>query len=179
MADLSAISALSSLNERDLYYQYLINNNSTSTMLNAITGDNSGNSSGISGISSLLGNTGSAIGDLGSIGNISSFANILKLYMGQQTTEAEGMAKKLSETLEEASKAGEEESISYKSVQELYEYFVGKTSTSMYSNIASSVADVVAPSVTEKTSYTGEGQEFDFDSIESEMEQQINSIFGR
>ena len=99
MADLSAISALSSLNERDLYYQYLINNNSTSTMLNAITGDNSGNSSGISGISSLIGNTGSSIGDLGSIGNISSFANILKLYMGQQTTEAEGMAKKLSETL--------------------------------------------------------------------------------
>lgn len=46
MADLSAISALSSLSEKDLYYQYLINHNSTSTMLNALSGNYSDSSDG-------------------------------------------------------------------------------------------------------------------------------------
>ena len=58
MSDLSAlssISGLSGLSERDSYYQYLINNNSTSTMLNALSGDSSDSDSrGLSGISNLL-----------------------------------------------------------------------------------------------------------------------------
>ena len=39
LSSLSAIAGLSGFNERYYYYQYLINNNSTSTMLNALSGD--------------------------------------------------------------------------------------------------------------------------------------------
>ena len=54
MADLSAIGALSSLSEKDLYYQYLINNNSASTMFNALAGNSTQDSGGL-GLSGLMG----------------------------------------------------------------------------------------------------------------------------
>jgi len=55
MADLSAIGALSSLSEKDLYYQYLINNNSASTMFNALAGNSPQDSGDGLGLSGLMG----------------------------------------------------------------------------------------------------------------------------
>ena len=64
MADFSAISALSSLSEKDLYYQWMINNNSTSTMLNALSG-NSSDSSNMNGMSGIVNAISSGYSSLG------------------------------------------------------------------------------------------------------------------
>jgi len=146
MADLSAIGALSSLSEKDLYYQYLINNNSASTMFNALAGNSpqdSGDGLGLSGLmgaisqagslpglSSLLGSSLGIAGSdgIGSLGMVSSFSSILKLYLNAETSEAGNMAQKLSEALETADEAGESATNSYKTVQEIYQYFLGKSS---------------------------------------------------
>ena len=110
------------LDAETLYYQYMINHNPTSTMLNAISGNPSDDSSlgligslgtlnslgalnslGISGVSGLSG----ALGSLDSSSSI-SFANILDQYVSAAKTtaytesiEAAEMADKLSSVLEE------------------------------------------------------------------------------
>ena len=48
MSDISSVSSLSNLS-RDLYYQYMIDHNSMSTMFHALSGDDS-DSSGTSGL---------------------------------------------------------------------------------------------------------------------------------
>ena len=136
MADFSAISALSSLSEKDLYYQWMINNNSTSTMLNALSGNSSDSSNmngmsgivnaissgysslgmasllgsqlGTQGLASLFGSSlGMSDGGISSLGTISSFSSILKMYLNSETSQAADMAGKLSEALEKADEAGE------------------------------------------------------------------------
>ena len=172
MSDLSAlssISGLSGLSERDSYYQYLINNNSTSTMLNALSGDSSdSDSSGLSGISNLLsqasGLTGtssltglsSLVGnsstdsDGSSLSALTSFSQILKTYLSSEQTEAANMAENMSNALEEADTNGEDKaSVTYKTVQELYNYFTEKAKAEGTSNIAS------ASGTTASTSETG------------------------
>ena len=200
MADLSAISALSSLNERDLYYQYLINNNSTSTMLNALSGnysDDSGSDfSGImnavssayssSGLSSVLGSSFGLLGsinsgDIGSLGALTSFSDILKLYMNTQTSEAAGMAEKLSDAIKKAEAQGEQDTSSYKTVQEIYEFFKEKSTmaaAALGSNTTSSQVD----NTSSINMVAASGQvaaeqmaEFDFDAFESEMDNSISS----
>ena len=158
MSDLSAlssISGLSGLSERDSYYQYLINNNSTSTMLNALSGDSSdSDSSGLSGISNLLsqasGLTGtssltglsSLVGnsstdsDGSSLSALTSFSQILKTYLSSEQTEAANMAENMSNALEEADTNGEDKaSVTYKTVQELYNYFTEKAKAEGYKDI--------------------------------------------
>lgn len=192
MADLSAISALSSLNERDLYYQYLINNNSTSTMLNALSGNSSNDSDGLSmsgimntlgsaygtsGLTSLLGSAlgTSDSGDISSLGTITSFSNILKLYMNSQASEAGTMAEKLSAALEEAKEAGETETNSYKTVQEIYDYFVNKSSMAADAlQSQSSSAQSSSVSGVSQTVDVSAAQEFDFDGLEEEIEESIS-----
>lgn len=191
MADLSAISALSSLSEKDLYYQYLINNNSTSTMLNALSGNYSQDSDGLglsglmgsisqayssSGLSSLLGSSLGISGSdgLGSLGAISSFSSILKLYLNAETSEAGNMAQKLSDALEEADEAGESQTSSYKTVQEIYQYFLDKSSPAaqmLNNNTSSSTASTSqAEGIVQAPSAANAFQEFDFDSYIENIE---------
>ena len=89
------------LDEKTLYYQYMINNNPTSTMLNAISGNYNNDSYGMMG----------SLGALGSLGGISSFSSILENYMTgirlnsyADSIQASTMADKLSSVLEEAGK---------------------------------------------------------------------------
>ena len=71
MADLSAIGALSSLSEKDLYYQYLINNNSASTMFKALAGNSTQDSGDGLGLSGLMG----VVSQAGSLSGFSSCAS--------------------------------------------------------------------------------------------------------
>lgn len=197
MADLSAISALSSLSEKDLYYQYLINNNSASTMFRALSGDNSqdygdglglsglagaiSQAGSLSGLSSLLGSSlgigDSGIDGLGSLGMVSSFSSILKLYLNAETSEAGNMAQKLSKALEEADEAGESATNSYKTVQEIYQYFADKSSLTAHAlnkNISSGTAQAAGVSGTsdipQMVSPANAFDEFDFDSYINNIE---------
>lgn len=137
-----------------LYYQWLINNNSTSTMLNAISGTSS--LDGVSGLGSL-GNLGS-LGSVGSIGTAGiSFASILQSYMsGVNATDslaAASMADKLSGILEEAAETEDTSSLSYRTAQELYEYFSNQASVRANSLLGSSgTAESVASSLLGKSS---------------------------
>ena len=137
-----------------LYYQWLINNNSTSTMLNAISGTSS--LDGVSGLGSL-GNLGS-LGSVGSIGTAGiSFASILQSYMsGVNATDslaAASMADKLSGILEEAAETEDTSSLSYRTAQELYEYFSNQASVRANSLLGNSgTAESVASSLLGKSS---------------------------
>lgn len=158
MSDVSSVSNLSTLS-RDLYYQYLIDHNSTSTMLNAISGNDNdslgtlGNTGALDGLSGLMGSTDlmeSLSGLTGNIGSsdvlsglsglsgqsdslsgltqgISGFADILQSYLNAQTTEAANMAGSLSSVLEEASRDEDTSSLTYRTVQEIYQYFQEKS----------------------------------------------------
>lgn len=187
MADLSAISALSSLSQRDLYYQYLINHNSTSTMLNALSGNYSDSSDGTSlsglmgavsqaysssGISSVLGSAfGMADnGDISSLGVISSFSSILKLYLNSEASEATNMADKLSDALKKADEAGESLTNSYKTVQEIYQYFADKSSSA-----AQALNKNAVSSAQSQASRIGAVDNFDFDSYIENIDKQIES----
>ncbi len=137
-----------------LYYQWLINNNSTSTMLNAISGTDSLN--GVSGLGGLGG-----LGSLGSAGTIgtsgTSFASILQNYMSgtnaADSLAAASMADKLSGILEEAAKTEDTSSLSYRTAQELYEYFSNQASVRANSLLGNSgVSESVAGSLLGKSS---------------------------
>lgn len=192
------------LDAETLYYQYMINHNPTSTMLNAISGNSSDDSSslgligslgtlnslgaldslGISGLSGLSG----ALGSLDSSGSI-SFANILDQYVSAakastytDSIEAAEMADKLSSVLEEASQTEDTSSLTYKTVQELYEYFSEKVSakaaslmggTTGHTSTAASSAAGVAPSVEQMNQAAMNGQEFEF----SEMDDMVDAAF--
>ncbi len=191
MADLSAISALSSLSEKDLYYQYLINHNSTSTMLNALSGNYSDSSDGnslsglmntisqaysSSGLSSVLGSAlgMSDNGDISSLGAISNFSSILKLYLNSEVSEAANMAEKLSDALEKADETGESLTNSYKTVQEIYQYFVDKSSSAAQAlnknTTSSSQAQVSSVSAVDNFDFDGY-----IDNIDKQIESSINA----
>ena len=136
-----------------LYYQWLINNNSTSTMLNAISGTDS--LDGVSGLGGL-----GSLGSLGSAGSIgtsgTSFASILQSYLsGTNATDslaAASMADKLSGILEEAAKTEDTGSLSYRTAQELYEYFSSQASVRANSLLGNSgIAQSVASSLLGKS----------------------------
>lgn len=203
MADLSSISGLSSLSE-DLYYQYLINHNSTSTMLNAISGnsDDSGSSGLMGTIGAGLGidngigllsamgqgtNTSalSLIGALTGAGGLSgedgllsasqslgSFSNILETYLNAQRGQASQMAEKLSEVLEEAAQTEESSSLTYRTVQEIYDYFLEQSG-------AASAEDAVSEktgTVSTKAQRVGAPlQEVDFESLMEAQRQALET----
>lgn len=145
MSDISSVSSLSDLS-RDMYYQYLIDHNSMSTMFNAISGnsDDSSDSSGImnaigsglgyslsslngvqgpDSLSGLSGTSGSDDSLLGLSQRISGFAGILQSYLTAQTTEASQMADSMASVLEEAAQTEDTSSLTYRTVQEIYQYF--------------------------------------------------------
>lgn len=192
------------LDAETLYYQYMINHNPTSTMLNAISGNSSDDSSslgligslgtlnslgaldslGISGLSGLSG----ALGSLDSSGSI-SFANILDQYVSAAKTaaytdsiEVAEMADKLSSVLEEAARTEDTSSLTYKTVQELYEYFSEKVSakaaslmgnTTGHASTAPSSSTSTASSIEQMNQAAMNGQEFEF----SEMDDMVDAAF--
>ena len=161
-----------------LYYQWLINNNSTSTMLNAISGTDSLN--GVSGLGGLGG-----LGSLGSAGTIgtsgTSFASILQNYMSgtnaADSLAAASMADKLSGILEEAAKTEDTSSLSYRTAQELYEYFSNQASVRANSLLGNSgVSESVAGSLLGKSSAGAAKNSQGTDSGSSNVGNQISGI---
>lgn len=192
------------LDAETLYYQYMINHNPTSTMLNAISGNSSDDSSlgligslgtlnslgaldslGISGLSGISG----ALGSLDSSSSV-SFANILDRYLSAAKTtaytdsiEAAEMADKLSSVLEEAAQTEDTSSLTYKTVQELYEYFSERVSAKAASLMGSATGQTSTASASSAISSTASaeqmnqaamsGQEFDF----PEMDEMVDAVF--
>lgn len=200
---------MSSVNmDETLYYQWLINNNSASTMLNAISGSSDDSSySSLSAISALSGLSQSgdisslgslsglsSLGSLGSTDSVSGFSDILQTYLSQMgtanaTTEAEAtevaqMAEKLGDVLEEAGKSEDTSSLTYQTVQEIYEYFSDKVSARASELLGTSQnTEADTASKTESTQKSAQssyidqmneaarkGQEFDFSGIDEEVE---------
>ena len=178
------------LDEKTLYYQYLINNNSTSTMLNAINGTSTDSYDALGSLSSL--------GGYGDIGSISDFSTILEQYLSkvnnssasyEDTMDAAAMADKLSEVLDEAAETEDTNSLTYKTVQELYEYFSEQVSTKaaalMGTVTEQSDTDSATDSSTEQQTAASTstidqmnqaalaGQEFDFSGID----EVVDSVF--
>lgn len=206
MSDLSPLSAiaglsnLSGLSERDSYYQYLINNNSTSTMINALSGDSDditdssfsgisnmlsqassltgSSASSLSGLSSLLGS--STDSDGSSLSVLTSFSQILKTYLSSEQAEAAKMAETMSDALKEADANSEDSnSVTYKTVQELYQYFFdkanaeGKSNISSASDLGSSSSDLAETDNSQQQAVSA--AEFDFDGFENDVESIIES----
>ena len=173
-------------------------------MLNAISGNSSDDSSlgligslgtlnslgaldslGISGLSGISG----ALGSLDSSSSV-SFANILDRYLSSAKTtaytdsiEAAEMADKLSSVLEEAAQTEDSSSLTYKTVQELYEYFserVSAKAASLMGSTTGQTSTASASSATSSTASVGQmnqsamsGQEFDF----PEMDEMVDAVF--
>ncbi len=185
-----------------LYYQWLINNNSTSTMLNAISGNSEdggiGSLSSISALSGLDGYSGfgslSGLGALtgtGAAESVSDFSDILQTYLaGRNTsaatdvTEAATMAGKLNDVLKEAQESGETSSLTYRTVQELYEYFSDQVSSKAAALLGNASSDTSAESVSgsaagsraeldEMNQAAQREEEFDF----SEFDHIVDSAF--
>lgn len=204
LAQMEGNMANVTLDAETLYYQYMINHNPTSTMLNAISGNSSDDSSlgligslgtlnslgaldslGISGLSGISG----ALGSLDSSSSV-SFANILDRYLSAAKTtaytdsiEAAEMADKLSSVLEEAAQTEDTSSLTYKTVQELYEYFSERVSAKAASLMGSATGQTSTASASSAISSTASaeqmnqaamsGQEFDF----PEMDEMVDAVF--
>ena len=197
---MAGVSGVNGIDEETLYYQYMINHNSASTMLNALSGDSSDDDSMLSGISSLSGLSGlsgtSGLSGLSGVSQDSSFATILQSYLTKaiysQNDSAQDaqMAEKLSDVLQEAAKTEDTSNTTYKTVQELYEYFTEKMSGTAASLINSSAAaqrtnstnntnstqnSTSAKSTAEQMNQAAlVGQEFDFSTIDSIVEQMFS-----
>ena len=126
MSGISSIAGLSGLSDTDLYYQYLINNNSKSTMFNALNGNDTDNSTNALGSLGTLSSLGSLTG-IGSSSTMQSFASVLQSYMNSQQSQAASMADTLSGIMKQAESEGDTSSISYQTVQSLYDYFKNAT----------------------------------------------------
>lgn len=184
--------------DETLFYQYMINNNSTSTMLNAISGTSNDDSSNmltsvlsslqsvnnwgtgsISDISTLLGFSGSSYSGIGSL---DSFSSVLQSYLNENTTEAAQMAEKLEQVLEETAGTEEEGTKSYQTVQELYQYFseltsgqaAGLTGALASAEETSGTSDYNTVATSQMSETTG--TTFDFDSFEEETDEMIDSL---
>lgn len=150
---MAGISGVNGIDEETLYYQYLINHNSASTMLNALSGSTSDDDSLLSGLSSLSGLSGSSAlsglsgtSGLSGVSQDSSFAAVLQSYLSKaiasqnDSTQDAQIAEKLSNVLQEAAKSEDTSSTTYKTVQELYTYFTEKLSGTAASLINGSTA---------------------------------------
>lgn len=186
MAGISAINGLSGLSDTDLYYQYLINNNSTSTMLNAINANSSDNSTSALNSLGSLGALGSLSG-LGTESTVQSFASVLQSYISTQAEKSASMADSLSDIIKQAEDEGDTSSVSYKTVKELYEYFKNESQTSASGILASlygsnsaaassktSASDNAGSSMPDYSSSV-EFDEFDFDELEKQLDASMQS----
>ena len=175
------------LDEKTLYYQWLINNNSTSTMLNAISGNYTDNGYSTLGALGSIGSLGT-LGSLGATGSILDFSSVLQNYLSgvtansyQESIKAASMADKLSSVLEEASQSEDTSSLTYKTVQELYEYFSEQVSTKASALMqgitgrstaaaSSQNKSLESQSIEKMNQAALQGQEFDFSQIDDIVE---------
>ncbi len=164
MADMSPIGALSSLlSEKDLYYQYLIDNNTKSTMFKALGADD-----GSSDVD----------GSIGYVGEESSFYSILQRCLGGGLDEAASMGARLEEALDAAEDAGEDSTQLYKTVQEIYDYFVEKTASAAAQSLPSLAEGLPSSGQTDgqtAEAFSSRYDDFDFDGFESEAADAIQS----
>lgn len=181
--------------QQALYYQYMINNNSASTMLNSVSGNAGSGVSAVSGLSGLLGlNSLYGLGGMTGVGSVDSalnFSNILQSYLGQDlitsafsdTAEAAEMTEKLSDVLEEAAETEDTTSLTYQTVQDLYEYFSKKVSVRaaalMGTNTESqgqgaSSGTAKTTDIDEMNAVIQRGGEVDF----SQFDNMVDSFFG-
>lgn len=180
--------------DETLFYQYLINNNSTSTMLNALSGEsddasNSGlsgilntmqsgdllSANSLSGLSSLIGGSGNS---LDSLGSVAGFDDILQLYMNRDSADVSAMTEKLEDVLEEAAETEDTNSLTYRTVQELYEYFAEQTSSRAASLLGTSGSQPETGNASDYGDTSGHGNvTFDFDAFEEETDQMIEDAF--
>lgn len=185
--------------DETLFYQYMINNNSTSTMLNAISGNSSSDNGmsltsaigslysmndlgtgSISDVSTILGLLGNNYN--GGVTSLDSFSNILQTYLNQDSLQATEMMEKLEEVLEETAGTEEEGTKSWKTVQELYEYFADMTS-GQANNLLGILSPLSVKGVSSKKETSSEGSQtaaasamIDFDAIEQESDTMIESL---
>ncbi|MDO4167888.1 MAG: hypothetical protein Q4D32_10850 [Eubacteriales bacterium] len=186
--------------DETLFYQYMINHNSTSTMLNAISGNRTDDSSStmasvlnvlqagnglgtgsISDVSTLLG---LGVDSYSGVGSLDSFSSVLQSYLQGNTTEDVQMTEMLEQVLEEVSGTEEETSRSYQTLQEVYEYFSEKTSGKAANlNAAWGTAGSASRDNGENTTAVTQnmadvsGASFDFDSFEKETDEMVDSLF--
>ncbi len=182
--------------DETLFYQYMINNNSTSTMLNAISGnqtDNSTNSllsalgglqgingfgtGSISDVATLLGLGGGAYGGIGSV---NSFSSVLQTYLTAERKDAAEMAEKIEDVMEEVTDASEKESRSYQTLEEIYKYFQDRSSDRAYSLLSGLTGTAEKTSTDRSSSNAAAGAvetaDFDFDGFEAETDEMIDSM---
>lgn len=172
--------------DETLFYQYMIDNNSTSTMLNALSGNGSPNSGlgsmsgvlsalqasdswgtgSISDVSTLLGLT----GDYSGIGSLNGFSGILQAYLSQNQAGIAEMVEKMEDVLAEAAEM-EGDTKSYRTVQEIYEYFAELTAGKADGLI--SAGSRQSNNVGAVTFSETPGTDFDFDQFESETDDMI------
>lgn len=183
--------------DETLFYQYMINNNSTSTMLNAISGNNTADNSSsllsalgglqgmntlgtgsISDVATLLGLGNSAYGGIGSV---NSFSSVLQTYLNAEQKNVAEMTEKIEDVMEEVADTPEVESRSYQTLQDIYQYFQ-EQSSGRASNLLSALTGTTEQTSASEgkqssvASGTIEATEFDFDGIEAETDEMIDSM---
>lgn len=184
--------------DETLFYQYMINNNSTSTMLNALNGSSSDDSSNsltsaigsmysmnnlgtgsISDVSTILGLLGN---NYSGVSSLDSFSSILQTYLNQDSSQAAEMMEKLEGVLEETAGTTEEGTKSWKTVQELYEYFAEMTS-GQANNLLGILSPLSMKELSSKKETSSEEPQsamgsamIDFDAIEQESDTMIDSL---
>ena len=126
----------------------------------------------LNGLGSLLGN-GSGDDLLTASQSLSSFSNILQVYLNAQTAEAAQMTEKLSGVLEEAAQTEDTSTLSYRTVQEIYQYFLEKTSSSGENAIQSTATASQSQKSSEGIAL--QQAEVDFDSLEQQLQEQAES----
>lgn len=134
----------------------------------------SGDLTSISGLGSVLGSSEDL---LNASQGLSNFSGILETYMNAQNIEAVQMSEKLSGVLEEAAKNEETSTLSYRTVQEIYEYFQERTGSA--GDTVKTAEDIVSGAAqTSAQTEQAVGQnvlEVDFDSLERQIQQGIES----
>lgn len=98
--------------------------------MNAVSSGLTSSLSGVQGLESLsglLGGSDSSDSLLGASQSISGFAGILETYLNAQRSEAAQMAQSMSEVLKEAAKTEDTSSLTYQTVQDIYQYFQEQT----------------------------------------------------
>lgn len=168
------MSDVNSLQEA-MFYQYMINNNSASTMLNAINGTDSDSGSLLSNINGMLG-----------IDSTNGFSSILQSCLNTQsvgdTTQFASMVDKLSDVLEQ-NKETEQDTNSYQTVQEMYDFLLGQVSSQNASTLGNlgitSIRGTQDTSDTQTATYSSQmmtEQTVDFDAMESESDEMIDAL---
>ena len=188
MSGISSIAGLSGLSDTDLYYQYLINNNSKSTMFNALNGNDTDNSTSALGSLGTLSSLGSLTGTGSSSTVMQSFASVLQSYMNSQQSQAASMADSLSGIMKQAESEGDTSSISYQTVQSLYDYFKNASGTSssgllktLYGGSTEKTGSTSSGAVSSSAQNTSDAQsevqfgEFDFDKLEQQLDDSMAS----